>query len=151
MAPGGDEDDPPEKLTTTIPEEHLARLVANLEEVSFHNSLTDKDDALEPDAERDLVFERARLGLSDQIDTRANAEADYAYRGMRERYGMVRSRDPILPFDIVVQGSLAELSLGAFPAHANAARDTGRDALPLRRTSERRRADPIRRAARGPR
>jgi len=83
VAPGGDEDDPPEKLTTTI--------------------------------ERDLVFERARLGLSDEIDTRANAEADYAYRGMRERYGMVRSRDPILPFDLVVQGSLAELSLGAFP------------------------------------
>jgi hypothetical protein len=115
IAAGGDDDDPPEKLTATISEERLARLVSNLEEASFHNSLIDTDDALEPDAQRDLVFERARLGLSDQIDKRATAEANFAYRGMRERYGMVRSREPILPFDIVVQGSLAELSLGAFP------------------------------------
>lgn len=115
VAAGGDDDDPPEKRTTTISEERLARLVSNLEEASFHNSLIDADDALEPDAQRDLVFERARLGLSDQVDRRATAEATFAYRGMRERYGMVRSRDPILPFDIVVQGSLAELSLGAFP------------------------------------
>ena len=34
---------------------------------------------------------------------------------MRERYGMVRRREPLLPFDLVLQGSLADLSLGAFP------------------------------------
>ena len=28
---------------------------------------------------------------------------------------MVRAREPILPFDIVIQGSLKTLSLGAFP------------------------------------
>jgi hypothetical protein len=34
---------------------------------------------------------------------------------MRERYGMVRSRDSILPFDLVIKGSLTDLSFGAFP------------------------------------
>jgi hypothetical protein len=115
VAANADEDDPPERLVTTISEEHLGRLVARLEEASFRNSLVDADDQLEPNAQRDLVFERARLGLADEVDTRATAEAQYAYRGMRERYGMVRSRPAILPFEIVVQGSLADLSLGAFP------------------------------------
>jgi hypothetical protein len=43
------------------------------------------------------------------------AESNFSYTGMRERYGMVRSRESILPFDLVIQGSLADLSLGAFP------------------------------------
>ena len=115
VAAGGDEDDPPERVTMTISEDHLARLVARLEEQSFENSLLDSDAAIEPDARRDLVFERARLGLADQPDARPGAEARYAYRGMREKYGMVRSRESILPFELVVQGSLDDLSLGAFP------------------------------------
>jgi hypothetical protein len=115
IAPGGDEDDAPERSVLEITEDRLARLVARLEESSFRNSLVDTEDALVPDAQRDLVFERARLGLADEIDTRATAEAKYSYRGMRERYGMVRSRDAILPFDLVIQGSLADFSLGAFP------------------------------------
>lgn len=115
LAPSGDEDDEPERRTVRVSDAHLARLVARLEETSFRNALVDPDDALEPDAQRDVVFERARLGLADDVDTRPTAEARYAYRGMRERYGMVRSRESILPFDIVVQGSLADFSLGAFP------------------------------------
>ena len=115
LAVSGDEDDAPERRTTTLSDAHLARLVARLEEASFRNALVDRDDPIVPDAERDLVFERARLGLTEQIDTRATAEADYTYRGVRERYGMVRGREAILPFDIVVQGSLADFSLGAFP------------------------------------
>ncbi|NRA07848.1 MAG: hypothetical protein HRU02_06775 [Myxococcales bacterium] len=115
VAAGGDEDDPPERVTTAISEDHLARLVARLEEQSFENSLLDSDAAIEPDATRDLVFERARLGLADIEDARPGAEARYAYRGMREKYGMVRSRESILPFELVVQGSLEDLSLGAFP------------------------------------
>ena len=91
----------------------IAKLVARLEETSFRNSLLDSDDALQPNAERDVVFERARLGLD--ADERPEAEARYAYRGMRERYGMVRSRQPLLPVELVVQGSLSDLTLGAFP------------------------------------
>jgi hypothetical protein len=34
---------------------------------------------------------------------------------MRERYGLVRGRESILPFEIVVQGSLPDVSLGVFP------------------------------------
>lgn len=34
---------------------------------------------------------------------------------MRERYGMVRGRESILPFELVLQGSLWDFSLGAFP------------------------------------
>jgi hypothetical protein len=34
---------------------------------------------------------------------------------MRERYGLVRSREPILPVELVVQGSFDDMSLGAFP------------------------------------
>ena len=95
--------------------ERLARLVARLEETSFRNALLDADDPIQPDAHRDLVFERFRLGLADDVDSRAAARAGFAYRGIRERYGVVRRREPILPFDLVLRGSLTDLSLGAFP------------------------------------
>ena len=34
---------------------------------------------------------------------------------MRERYGLVRGRESILPFDLVFQGNFQDLGLGAFP------------------------------------
>jgi hypothetical protein len=115
LAESGDEDDPPRRLAAQLSETGLARLVARLEETSFRNSLLDSDDALEPNAQRDTVFERARIGLADDVDERPEAEARYAYRGMRERYGMVRSRESLLPVELVVQGELDSLSVGAFP------------------------------------
>jgi len=115
LAESGDEDDPPERLDARLSSEQLARLVARLEETSFRNSLLDDDDALEHDPQRDVVFERARLGLGDDVDERPIAEANYAYRGMRERYGMVRGREAWLPVELVLQGSLSDLSVGAFP------------------------------------
>jgi hypothetical protein len=111
----GDEDDPPEKRNVRVSAQQLARVVARLEETSFRNSLLDDQDPVVPDARRDVAFERARLGLADRVDRRPEARAEYTYTGMRERYGMVRAREPWLPFDLVVQGSLADLSLGAFP------------------------------------
>ena len=74
----------------------------------------------------DLVTERHRhlsilrrpgelVAAAEQLDVRSAAFSTYAYRGLRERYGMVRAREAILPFDIVLQGSLGELSVGAFP------------------------------------
>ena len=115
LAESGDEDDPPRRLAAQLSEPDLAKLVARLEETSFRNSLLDSDDALQPNAQRDVVFERARLGLADDVDERPEAEARYAYRGMRERYGMVRSRESLIPVELVVQGSLSDLMLGAFP------------------------------------
>ena len=115
VGPSGDDKDPPLVVHETIGEERLARLVSALEEASFENSLVDVDDAVETDAQRDVFFERARLGLPTDSDKRPVTGADFAYRGMRERYGMVRSRDSILPFDLVIKGSLTDLSFGAFP------------------------------------
>lgn len=111
----GDDNDPPTHLRETISEDRLARLVSLLEETSFRNQLLDSGEILGADAQRDVYFERARLGLADSIDPRAASESRYVYEGIRERYGMVRGRESILPFDLVLQGSLADLSLGAFP------------------------------------
>lgn len=97
-----------------ISEERTARVVAVLEEASLHNARTDSDYPVEYDADRDLFFERARLGLTQPHPSRA-ARSSYEFRGMRERYGLVRSRDPILPVDLVIQGSFDDMSLGAFP------------------------------------
>ena len=97
-----------------ISDERTARVVAVLEEASLRNARTDSDYPVEYDADRDLFFERARLGLVQPHPSRA-ARSSYEFRGMRERYGLVRSREPILPVDLVVQGSFDDMSLGAFP------------------------------------
>ncbi|MBW1686715.1 MAG: hypothetical protein JRS35_16820, partial [Deltaproteobacteria bacterium] len=115
LARSGDVDDPARRVRETVSEEHLARIVSQLEETSYRNMLLDPDADVAPDARRDLFFERVRLGLADELDRRPGAVSNYAYRGMRERYGMVRARESILPFDLVLQGSLHSLSLGAFP------------------------------------
>jgi hypothetical protein len=115
VGPSGNEDDPPIKMFQTVSEERFALMVARLEETSFRNALVDVDNTLGADANRDVLFERARVGLTDEIDTRPLAQSTYSYRGMRERYGMVRARESILPFELVFQGSLSDLSLGAFP------------------------------------
>jgi hypothetical protein len=115
LARSGDEDYPPRRVRETLSEEHLARVVSQLEETAYRNMLLDPGADVAPDARRDLFFERVRLGLADEVDKRPGAISNYAYRGLRERYGMVRARESILPFDIVLQGSFHSLSLGAFP------------------------------------
>jgi len=112
---GRSEGDPPIRQRERISKERMARLVAQLEEASLHQLRTDHDARVEYDADRDLFFERARLGLLDHPDTRGRAGSDYVFRSMRERYGIVRSREPILPVEIVVKGNLTDLGLGAFP------------------------------------
>jgi hypothetical protein len=115
LAPSGDDRDPPRRVREVLDGDHLARVVSVLEETVWRNTLVDPDESVAPDAHRDAFFERARLGLADTVDARSSAYSAYAYRGLRERYGMVRARESILPFDLVVQGSLSNLSLGAFP------------------------------------
>ena len=115
LAASGDDDDPPRHVDERLTPAHLARVVSQIEEVSYRNMLVDPLDDVAPDAQRDLFFERVRLGLVDQVDRRPEAISTYTYRGLRERYGIVRARDPILPFDLVLQGSLSDFSVGAFP------------------------------------
>ena len=115
IAPSGDDEAPPIAMRETISQERLARVVSALEEEYYENSLLDADDPIEADARREAFLERARLGLATDDSSRPSASANFAYQGLRERYGMVRGRRSILPFDIVVKGSLTDLSFGAFP------------------------------------
>jgi len=98
-----------------VSEERLARSVALLEEASLRSARLDPDLEAAPDADRDLFFERALLGLADAPDPRAAAESTYVFESARERYGMVRARESILPVDLVLQVSGTDLGLGAFP------------------------------------
>jgi hypothetical protein len=115
IAPGDDAEGPPHREHATLSPDQLARLVSEVEEADLRNSLLDSDDDFAPNAQRDVFFERARLGLADDVDVRATATSEYAYLGMRERYGLVRARESILPFELVLKGSLSDFSLGAFP------------------------------------
>ena len=115
VAEHGGESAEPVRRFERVSNERLARLVSLLEETTTRNALVDPDDQVMPDADRDRFFERARLGLADEPTPRAAAQSTYAFRGMRERYGLVRSRESILPVELVLQGSLPDLGLGAFP------------------------------------
>jgi len=115
IADGEDEHAPPHRQRQSISPTHLARLVSEVEEADLQNSLLDEDDDFAPNSQRDVFFERARLGLADDVDVRATASSKYAYTGMRERYGVVRGRESILPFELVLKGSLSDMSLGAMP------------------------------------
>ncbi len=115
VAEDGNDRDEPEWRRAHVSKERMARLVALLEDSAIRNSLLDKDFQLRPDADRDLFFERARLGVADKPHPSAAARSTFAFEGMRETYGLVRSRESILPVEIVLQGSLQDFGLGAFP------------------------------------
>jgi hypothetical protein len=114
VGPDGHSDEPAPRRER-VSEERLARFVAQLDETTERIARTDRDFGFEPDARRDLYFERARLGVAETIDARPQARSSYEYIGLRERYGVVRGRESILPAEIVLQGSFTDFSLGAFP------------------------------------
>jgi hypothetical protein len=111
----GDEDGEPVTRRERISQDRLSRAVAMLDETVLLNDQLDDGESVTPDAFRDHYLERARLGLVEEPDMRASAQSDYVYESLRERYGVVRGRDSLLPFSLVFQGSLMDLSLGAFP------------------------------------
>ena len=115
VAASGRTGDEPLLRRQQIGKERLARFVAQLEESSEQTARTDRDLRFEPDASRDQYFERARLGVADSVDVRPTARSNYEYIGLRERYGVVRGRESILPAEIVLQGSFTDFGLGAFP------------------------------------
>jgi hypothetical protein len=111
----GNDRAPPRRTQREVSTERLARAVALLEETSLRIIQVDRDAHPEYDADRDLFFERAKLGVIETPDLRASAESTYTFRGMREKYGLVRGRESILPVEFVLQGSFDDFSLGAFP------------------------------------
>lgn len=115
LAESGSAKDPPRVRREAISDERLARVVSLLEETSYRKMLLDPLADVEPDARRDLYFEKVRLGLAGEPDPRPAAASTYAYRGVGEKYGIVRTPESFLPFDIVIQGSIDSMSLGAFP------------------------------------
>jgi len=111
----GDAKEPPQNAYERIPEAQFARFIALLDETSLRKSMLDSDYDHAPNANRDRFFEHAKLGLVDQPDFRPTVETQFTFEGVREKYGLVRARESILPVDLVVQGSLYDMSLGAFP------------------------------------
>jgi len=115
IAEGADDDDPPESRLRRVGKQRLMQVAARLNEAVHRNSLIDHDARQELDARRDVYLERAGHGLTEDADLRPAAESSFVYQSLRERYGLVRGRDSILPFDLVFRASLADFGLGAFP------------------------------------
>ena len=115
LAASGDDKDPPNKVRQKISRERLTRLVAVLDDTARRNYRVDPDSDFAPDPRRELFIERARLGLTEEPDRRATAESTYVFRSARERFGMVRGRESILPFDLVVRGDFSSAGIAAFP------------------------------------
>jgi len=98
-----------------VPPDDFARFISLLEERSYERLLADGRERAEPDLQRDLFFERARLGLLDQPDMRPSATSSAQFLSTHEKHGFVRSRESILPVELVVQGGLEDFGLAAFP------------------------------------
>jgi len=115
VADGEDEDEPYASRFVELSETRLRRLTATLDEAVQRNGLIDADSRFDADPNRDTYLERASLGLTEEPDLRSNAQSSFVYQSLRERYGAVRGRDSLLPFDLVFRGSLGDFTLGAFP------------------------------------
>ena len=111
----GDEDAEPAYVFRTVSQRRIGRTAALIDTTARKNQLIDPDEQLGSDGDRDQYIERAALGLTSEVDDRPSARSTYVYRSMRERYGMVRSRESVLPVDLVFQGNFTDLSLNAFP------------------------------------
>ena len=107
-------DGEPERRAIEVSSDHLARIVAMLEESAMRRTRVDRDATFAQDASRETFFERARLGLAD-ADPRSGGSSEYAFEGMREMYGLVRGRESILPVELVLQSGLEDFGFGAFP------------------------------------
>ena len=115
IAEGGDKKDSPESRVRKVSKGRLTQIAASLDEAVQRNSLIDVDARHKADANRDLYLERAGLGLTEEMDARPEVESTFVYLSLRERYGIVRGRDSVLPFDLVFRGNLGDFTMGAFP------------------------------------
>jgi hypothetical protein len=102
-----------EPLVERIPQERFARFVSLLELESYEQLLADARESPVPDPQRDAFFESARLGVADA--PRPTAASEAVYLSSREKFGLVKRRDSILPVELVLQGGLEDLGFAAFP------------------------------------
>lgn len=107
-----DDDEP---VSVEIPPRQFARFVAALEEASNRQVATDERDRASHDPQRDVFFERAKLGLLDEADLRPTATSHAVFLGSSEKHGSVRRRESILPVDVVLQGGLEDFGFAAVP------------------------------------
>lgn len=98
-----------------VPPDDFARFIARLEEHSYERILTDDRVHAVHDPQRDLFFERARLGLVDHRDPRATATSSAEFLGTTEQFGRIRRRRSPLPVELVLQGGLSDFGFTAFP------------------------------------
>lgn len=103
-----------EPVTVEVPPGQFARFVAALEEASNRQLATDEQDHASHDPQRDVFFERARLGLLSQADVRPTASSHAVFLGSDEKDG-VRRRESVLPVDVVLQGGLEDFGFAAVP------------------------------------
>jgi hypothetical protein len=107
--------DDEEPVTVELPPHQFARFVAALEEASNRQLATDERDRAAHDPQRDVFFERAKLGLLDEADLRPTAASHAVFLGSHEKYGLARRRDSLLPVDVVLQGGLEDFGFAAVP------------------------------------
>ena len=95
--------------------EAFARFIGLLEQ-AYEVSLAEEK-KLRPvsDPQRDLFFERARLGLLDDTDLRAAAASSFAFLSRSERLNPLRRTQSILPVELVVRGGLEDFGVAAMP------------------------------------
>ena len=93
----------------------MARLAAAPQQTTRRAPLLEPALELAPDPDRDLFLERARLGALDESGATAAGRSSFRYESARERFGLVRGRESILPVELVLQGSFQDFGFGAFP------------------------------------
>ena len=104
-----------EPVVATLSEESFARLAALLMETEYRQLVTDERERPRLDPQRDVFFERARLGLLDRPDARPTARSEAEFLSTKEKHGFIRRRESILPVELVVRGDIEDFGLAAFP------------------------------------
>jgi hypothetical protein len=102
-------------VVARVPAADFARFVAQLEETRYASLATDEREKAIPDAARDAFFAASRLGVAESSGARPAARSEAVFESTREKHGYVRTRESILPVDLVLQGDLTTLGLAAFP------------------------------------
>ena len=102
-------------VVARVPAADFTRFVAQLEETRYASLATDERERATPDAARDAFFAAARLGVAENAEPRPAARSDAVFESTHEKHGFVRTRESILPVDLVLRGDLTTLGLAAFP------------------------------------